>query len=66
MEQKRKDVVRSGIYEGLPIAFHRKLTSQKKGIAEIVSRSRHATHAALPMVGFDYEKHPPDIFLRSG
>ena len=29
-----------GIYEGLPIAFHRKLTSLKKEIARVVSRSQ--------------------------
>ena len=42
-------VRRSGIYEGIPIAFFRKLTSfKRKGIARLVTRSQGY---ALPSLG---------------
>ena len=55
-----------GVHERTPIAFLRKPTSLEKRIAKIVRRSRHATHAALPWVGFDYENAALWRFLRSG
>ena len=33
----------------------------RKKISRVVTRSRHATHAANPQVGFDCEKHPRDV-----
>ncbi|MBQ8432604.1 MAG: hypothetical protein IJX28_06935 [Clostridia bacterium] len=55
-----------GIHEGVLLTFVEKVTFIAHERLQNSLQDPNACGVALPMVGFDCEKHPPDIFLRSG
>ena len=61
---KTKERSDEGVSQQILLSFPRKLILlyEEKRL-ESLSRPRRATHAALPWVGFDCEKHPTGIFF---